>query len=280
MQRLDYLRRLVGTGLSFALFGLGGLLIGLIAFPLISLVQRHRDRRQRAAQWLIHKTFAFFMDMMHFLGVLNYEIRGLKKLQGSRGELIVANHPTLVDVVFLISRLPRADCIVKTALWNNPFTRGPVQSAGYILNDGSPALVDRCVARLQRGASLIIFPEGTRTAKGARLNEFQRGAANVAARSGAPFRPVIIRCTPSTLTKNEKWYQIPSRRFLLTMDVLDVLPVNDIIANAGNPSLAARHINTMLHDFFNEELKRHEHAGTGAEGADHLESGAGRHPAG
>lgn len=280
MQRLDYLRRLIGTGLSFTLFGLGGLLIGLIAFPLIRLVNRHQDRRQRAAQWLIHKTFAFFMDMMHFLGVLNYEIRGLEKLRGSRGELIVANHPTLIDVVFLISRLPRADCIVKTALWNNPFTRGPVQSAGYILNDGSPALVDRCVERLQNGASLIIFPEGTRTAKGARLNEFQRGAANIAARSGAPFRPVIIRCTPSTLTKNEKWYQIPSRRFLITLDILDVLPVDDIIANAGNPSLAARHINTMLHGFFNEEIKRHERAGTGAERADHLESGAGGYPAG
>ena len=279
MQRLDFLRRLVGTGLSFALFGLGGLLIGLIAFPLIRLVHRNYDRRQRAAQWLIHKTFAFFMDMMHVLGVLDYEIRGLEKLQGSHGELIVANHPTLIDVVFLISRLPRADCIVKTALWNNPFTRGPVQSAGYILNDGSPTLVRRCVERLQSDASLIIFPEGTRTSKGSHLNDFQRGAANIAARSGAPFRPVIIRCTPSTLTKNEKWYQIPSRRFLITLDVLDVLPVNDIIANAGNPSVAARHIKTMLHGFFDKELQKHEHAGTGAEGADHLDPGTGGHPA-
>lgn len=280
MQRLDYLRRLLATGLSFALFGLGGLLIGLIAFPLLSLRYRDAGKRQRGAQKLIHKTFGLFMDIMHVLGVLDYEIQGLEKLQGSHGELIVANHPTLIDVVFLISHLPRADCIVKTALWRNPVMRGPVQAAGYILNDGSPELVNRCVERLHSGASIVIFPEGTRIAKGERLNEFQRGAANIAARSGAAFRPVIIRCNPSTLAKNEKWYEIPARRFVISMQVLDALPVDHIIANAGNPSVAARHINTMLHDFFNQEIKRHERAGTGAEGANHLEPGAGRHPAG
>lgn len=279
MRRLDYFRRLLGTGASFALFGLGGLLIGLIAFPLISLFIRDRARRQDGARWLIHQAFALFMNMMRVLGVLDYSVRGLEKLQDSRGELIVANHPTLIDVVLLISRLPRADCIVKTALWRNPFTRGPVSAAGYILNDDSPTLVERCIQRLHAGSSFIIFPEGTRTAKGARLNPFQRGAANIAARSGAPFRPVVIRCTPSTLTKNEKWYQIPPRRVLITLDVLDALPVDQIIANAGSPSVAARRINAMLHDFFSEELMKHESAGTGTEGADHFDSRTGGYPA-
>ncbi|WP_245395071.1 hypothetical protein [methane-oxidizing endosymbiont of Gigantopelta aegis] len=36
------------------------------------------------------------------------------------GQLIVANHPTLIDIVFLISRIPYACCIVKDSLWHNP----------------------------------------------------------------------------------------------------------------------------------------------------------------
>ncbi len=261
MKKLDHYWRIFGTGLSFSAFGLGGLLIGLLVFPLLMLVYRAPATRQRKAQWVIHQTFRFFMGLMQTVGIMRFEVHGLEKLRASQGELIVANHPTLVDVVCLISLLPRADCIVKTALWKNPFTRGPVQAAGYILNDGSPALVERCVQRLQAGNSLLIFPEGTRTERGLRLNDFQRGAANIAARSGAAFRPVIIRCVPSTLTKNEKWYQVPPRPFHITIDVREPLSVTEIIQAAGNPSVAARHINNMLHQFFDQEISQYEHAG-------------------
>jgi 1-acyl-sn-glycerol-3-phosphate acyltransferase len=252
--RLDYLRRLAGTGLSFALFGLGGVCIGCLAFPFVCLLNPTRSKRQRSARWLIHKSFALHLATMKQLGVLDYQISGLERLQGSSGELIVANHPTLIDVVFLISRLPQADCIVKASLWNNPFTRGPVRAADYLLNDGSPELVEKCAARLISGTSLVIFPEGTRTEQNSRLNEFQRGAANIAARSGAPCRPVVIRCSPSTLTKNEKWYHIPPRRFLLSMEVGEVLPVKTIIEQSGSLPIAARRINTMLYGFFAARL--------------------------
>jgi 1-acyl-sn-glycerol-3-phosphate acyltransferase len=252
--RFDYLRRLTGTGLSFALFGLGGVCIGCLAFPLVCLLNPTRGKRQQSARWLIHKSFALHLGAMKHLGVLDYRITGLERLRGSSGELIVANHPTLIDVVFLISRLPQADCIVKAPLWNNLFTRGPVRAADYLLNDGSPELVEKCAARLRSGTSLVIFPEGTRTARNSQLNEFQRGAANIAARSGAPCRPVIIRCTPSTLTKNEKWYHIPPRRFLLSMEVGEVLPVTAIIEQAGSLPIAARRINSMLYGFFTSRL--------------------------
>jgi len=53
------------------------------------------------------------------------------------GQLIIANHPTLVDIVFLISRVKQANCIVKQKLWHNPFMRGPILNAGYISN-GDP----------------------------------------------------------------------------------------------------------------------------------------------
>jgi len=254
LQRLDYLRRLIGTGLSFVLFGIGGVAIGVLVFPAIRILCRDNVLRRERARWLIHKSFALHLGTMKFLGVLDYRIVGLERLRNSHGELIVANHPTLVDVVFLISQLPHADCIVKARLWNNPFTRGPVRAADYVLNDGTPNVVDVCAERLKGGASLVIFPEGTRTTRDSSLNEFQRGAANIAARAGVPCRPIVIRCVPSTLTKNEKWYHIPARRFLLTMEVGEVLPVKELLARAANSSIAARRINDMLHTYFSDRL--------------------------
>ena len=68
---------------------------------------------------------------MHKLGVMSYEIKGLEKLNRPN-QLVLANHPTLIDIVFLISRMPFAGCIVKEKLWHNPFIKASVINAGLI----------------------------------------------------------------------------------------------------------------------------------------------------
>jgi 1-acyl-sn-glycerol-3-phosphate acyltransferase len=79
------------------------------------------------------------------------------------GLLILANHPTLIDTVFLMAFVQNADCIVKGGLWNNPFTAVRCGRPGYINNDLGAALVDDCIASLRMRNNLIMFPEGTRT---------------------------------------------------------------------------------------------------------------------
>ena len=107
-----------------------------------------------------------------------------------------------------------------------------------------------------QAASLLIFPEGTRTAKGELLNEFQRGAANIAIRANVPIRPVLINCTPSTLTKNEKWYHIPSQPFHIQVKVLDAIQVDDLLEDASVNPKNVRQLNHQLHQFFNQELSK------------------------
>lgn len=112
---------------------------------------------------------------------MTYDIEGLEKLQHSQQELVIANHPTLVDVVVLIGRwssqLRGLQSIVTNSLPKVRY-RVPV----IFLNAGSEQFIHDCVEKLRQdqAASLLIFPEGTRTAKGELLNEFQRGAANIA----------------------------------------------------------------------------------------------------
>ena len=98
---------------------------------------------------------------------MTYQIEGGERLQRD-GLLVLANHPTLIDVVCLISLLPNADCVVKRAVARNPFMRGPVRAAGYISNDDGAGLVDDCVAAVHAGGTLVIFPEGTRSVRASR----------------------------------------------------------------------------------------------------------------
>ena len=83
---------------------------------------------------------------MRRLGVLTVSVSGAARLQ-REGLLVLANHPTLIDVVLLVALLPDADCVVKRAVARNPFMRATVRAAGYIVNDDGPALVEAGIAK-------------------------------------------------------------------------------------------------------------------------------------
>jgi len=179
----------------------------------------------------------------------------LNRLERS-GLLILANHPTLIDTVFLMAFVKNADCIVKSSLWNNPFTRGPIRAAGYINNGDGPGLVNACVTSLRNGNNLIIFPEGTRTPRDGAAN-FKRGAANVAVRGMFNPTPVTIRCSPSTLGKGDKWWKVPCRRVQISIEVGEDIELEPFVSSANNETLAARRLTEYLQDYFAGGSKRH-----------------------
>jgi 1-acyl-sn-glycerol-3-phosphate acyltransferase len=255
LERCGRCWRVVATGLSFALFGLGGLALRLVVFPLLSLLVRERGRRIVAARAVVRVTFRLFVGVMRALGVLRYEVHGLDKLD-REGLLILANHPTLIDTVFLMAFVRNADCIVKGALWNNPFTRGPVRAAGYINNRGGPQLVDDCIGSLRSGMNLIVFPEGTRTGPGGAI-ELKRGAANIAVRGQRAVTPVLIDCQPPTLGKGEKWWRVPPRRAVFRIVVKDDIEVESFSGHGASEVMAARRLTEYLQDYFMREVPGH-----------------------
>lgn len=247
--------RVLATGLSFALFGIGGLVLRVLVFPVLSAVVRRRERRVALARTVIRATFRAYIELMRALGVLTYAVRGLEKLERG-GLLILANHPTLIDTVFLMAFVRNADCIVKGALWTNPFTRGPVRAAGYIKNEGGAELVEACIGSLRRGNNLIVFPEGTRTPADGVI-QLKRGAANVAVRGARDVTPVLIRCEPATLGKGEKWWKVPPRRVCIEIEVQDDLPIAHFTANGASEVLAARQVTEYLQDYFTGKCQRY-----------------------
>ena len=104
--------RVFGTALGFLAVGIGGLFI----FPFFNIFVSCRERRAVIARDVIGFGFRCIVRAMRAMGVFEYEISGLERLE-RRGLLILANHPTLIDIVFLIAFVQRANCIVKSALW-------------------------------------------------------------------------------------------------------------------------------------------------------------------
>lgn len=250
LKNLNIIWRVIFTGLSFFLFGLGGLVLGLLVFPPLLLL-RHAEWRERFARSTIQSAFKVFISFMRFFGVLSYETHGFDQINQRRGVLIIANHPTLLDTVFLMSLLNSVDCIVKAALFRNPFTRGPVKAAGYIPNHAEHAdeMVQECILRLRRGHNVLIFPEGTRSVTN-QPYKLQRGAANVAVRGQINLIPIQITCTPPTLRKGEKWYNVPHRKMHFCITVHQEIDITTYLV--VNPTMAARQLTDDLTHLFTE----------------------------
>jgi 1-acyl-sn-glycerol-3-phosphate acyltransferase len=245
--------RVAATGFVFVVFGLGAIVISATMFPLLRLSTWSRAVARRRIQRGMQVTFKVYMELMRSLGILTYAIDGsaadaLARLR-QPGRLIIANHPTLLDVVLLGSLLPEVDCIVKRGLWRNPFLRWPVTWAGYIPNSEGEELVDRCAATLRQRHSLLVFPEGTRTFPGKAMR-LQRGAAHIALAADVEILPVTITCDPITLFRSNPWYRVPARKFHLHVHVGMPVPAGSFRAADEAPSRAARRLTQWMLDYY------------------------------
>ena len=251
---LDMCWRALATGFCFAVFGLGQLILGLTLFPLVLLLVWKPSARRRLAKRGIHWSMKAFVGLMHLTRVLDYSVEGLEKLK-KPGILVLANHPSLIDVVFLLSFIEEADCVVKSALFKNPFTGFAVKGAGYISNDKDPeAVVEACRTSFAEGNALIVFPEGTRSVPGLPL-QLQRGSAQIAVRCGRDMTPVIIEAREHNLGKASLWWKVPRRRMQFHFKVKADMPIGPFLEKEA--SLAARDLTDHLTAYFNRETLAH-----------------------
>jgi 1-acyl-sn-glycerol-3-phosphate acyltransferase len=194
---------------------------------------------------------------MQYMKVLKpiaaFNIEGLERNGSLGGCIFIANHPTLIDVVAVISCLPPCHCIVKKSLLEHFYLGRIMRAAGYIANDHATQLIQECQKSLRSGRPLLIFPEGTRSpAHG--LNAFSRGAAQIALRTGAPVVPIVITCEPPTLLRDDPWYAIPPRPMTFTLRFLPPLTIPKSITEKVGMPLQVRALTQYFEDFFRDQL--------------------------
>jgi len=250
-KKINYVWRLLATGFGFLIFAVGGASLSVALYVVSHLIPMNNDRKLALIRGAISRTFGVYVRFLRLCGLLSYEIHGRERIK-SGGQLIIANHPSLLDVTFLISLVRQADCVVKASLLESPLTRSPVSAAKYIRND-SKQLIQDCLQSLGLGNSLIIFPEGTRTQPGEAL-KFHRGVANIALMAKKDVTPITIRCEPATLLRDQKWYQIPQQPPHYTICVLPDISITPYLEMEAMQSQKARRLNRDLMAFFTDRI--------------------------
>lgn len=247
---LDRGWRRLATGGCFLLFALCALTAGLGVAPLVRLCSPCRAVSQSRMRHVVRQTCRGFIAVLCRLGLIDYRFNHGERLQ-LPGRLVLANHPSLIDALFLLAYTPNASCVVKGGLARHPVTRSVIRAAGFIASHEPRAVIAAACEALENGQPLILFPEGTRSTPGQPVR-LRRGGAAIAVRSGATITPVRIRCVPGTLAKGCPWYRIPSRRARFTFDVGEALSAGD---SALTTRQATEVLSRRLEAYFNDSIE-------------------------
>jgi 1-acyl-sn-glycerol-3-phosphate acyltransferase len=266
---LDITWRTACTFLSFVWFGIGILIFSGLILPIIHLCSADKQRAQQTSRRAVHYGFRLHIGWMNRTGVLDYEVHNSQAL--SEGRLIVANHPSLIDVIFIISQLPDAYCVVKGDLSRNLFTRLIFKATGYVTHTEPDRLIDECVALINSGATIVMFPEGTRTIPGQRPT-FRNGASVILCRTLCPLVPVFLTIAPATLAKGEAWFKVPDTKFHYSMSVGNAISPHELIEQDATERQNARKCTQRLQDTFFDRLGADDHHGKPASGHQNSDS--------
>jgi 1-acyl-sn-glycerol-3-phosphate acyltransferase len=184
--------------LGYLYFGAGCALVSLLSTVLHPLLPARVG--VPLGRWMTGTHFRGFLALLRAGGLVRIDLTALDQLRGERSIIIAPNHPSLLDAVFIISRLPQTACIMKAEIWDSFFLGGGARLSGYIRNDSPINLVRQSVDELHAGHQLLVFPEGTRT-RAAPVNAFKGGFALMAKKSGAAVQTVFIETNSQFLCK-------------------------------------------------------------------------------
>lgn len=246
-EKLNWLKRFVATAFAFAIFGVVGVLFVLLLYPYAKGYPNNSLATQLKGRKIVSRTWYYFVQYMRWAGILEVRYHGFERL-GRAGQLVLANHPSLLDVVLIFSQEHRLNCIVKKDLMHNPAMISPIKACGFVPNTESEELLDEC-HRILQTQPLLIFPEGTRTGRDG-VVKLHRGATSIGLRSAKVITPIAIKMRPFSLKKGQPWYDIAKTKMIYELTVGEDIDPQTYLSEKPLP-IASRRLNADLETYFN-----------------------------
>ncbi len=179
-------------------------MVALLLHPV--LTREHGTVVGRAA---VSSVYRGFWTCAQWLGLMRIDSTALDVLERDAGLIIAANHPSMLDALLIIARVPRGICIMRSSLMHNPFLGAACRLARYIRNEPPRGMIRSAVANLKAGGQLVLFPEGTRTVT-TPVNPFRSGITLMAHMARVPIQTVIIETDSPYLGKGWPIWRAPA----------------------------------------------------------------------
>jgi 1-acyl-sn-glycerol-3-phosphate acyltransferase len=240
--------RSVLTVSCFTIFMVGASALSFVILPYITLTRRDPIRRRHSFSAAVRNSWRFFIGIMEFFRLIKVNVHSEEGVSPKdfKGAIVVANHPSLIDVVILASIVPSPICVAKVGLAKLFFLR-PILKNFCITNDAAAdEFIGECRKALEAGHNVIIFPEGTRSVPGEKA-KYHRGFAYVAMDAGAEIMPVRISVSKQILGRHQKFYDVTDK--LVDYDIQfkkALLPVDKELSTAATVRMITENLKLTI----------------------------------
>ena len=227
-----YIYCCVSKILAILWFGLGAIFLAIFVFPFIRLFTLHKKDFGIIARAYVSHTFRVFLRNLHLCRTSMLQVEDKQAFRDIHSKIIIANHPSLLDFVYIMSLVPNSTCIVRGGLTHTPL-RGVIKQA-YITNttDFDDVLVE-CKKLTDKGCNVIVFPEGTRSPRIGR-NNYKKGAARIALYCGCDVQPMFIG------KHDPLWSYNHVEKYVYDIKMLPVIPIGQF--KELSDTIAAKHL--------------------------------------
>lgn len=156
----------------------------------------------------LHRLIYFFARLVtywHGIPGVKFSIGNPHQEDFTEPAIIICNHQSHLDLMTMLMHSPRLVCLTKDWVWNNPLY-------GYILRDAEfyqatedmDILLPKLQSLVDRGYSIVVYPEGTRSAD-CSVSHFHQGAFFLAKQLGIDILPIVSYGTGKVLPKKGKY---------------------------------------------------------------------------
>ena len=201
----------------------------------------------------IEQTIQWWAERCLKAAACTLEVHGAEHVDASRSYVVVANHVSNLDVTACSAAIPLPiRYLAKKELFNVPILAQAMRAIGMVEVDrtGRTAAIASVNRQsqpvIERGHSLIVFPEGTRSHHG-ELQPFKKGAFQMAAAARMPILPVAINGTWEAWKPNSPWIRSNSHITVI---------IEEPIETAGLTPSEVDALRTHTHSLIAETLSR------------------------
>ena len=156
---------------------------------------------------ILHAFTCFWTSFYVWMSPLwKFYITGIEYIDRKKAYVMVCNHQSLLDILIIYKTFLNFKWVGKSSLFKVPIIGWNLWFNNYIqIKRSSTAsqrkMLKKCAQNIQRGSSLMIFPEGTRSRKG-ELRKFKEGAFLIALQQKTDIVPMVLDDSYKALPEN------------------------------------------------------------------------------
>ena len=208
------------TLFAIALIAVGALFITYFIFPF--------NKTKADKYKTLQKSWELYISILYGLRIMNIKSDDIEKIKNIKNSIIVSTHPSLLDIVILMSIIPNSTCFVAEKLARNPFFKGIIKQLFIVEGQPLEQWVDDACNKLNNGLNIIIFPMGGRHYK-YEQPRIHRGASYLAYKSKKDIVVLKIESSYEFLQKHRPAYYADNKTVEYTIKYIDVFNTKEYL---------------------------------------------------